>query len=137
MKTYKSKLGPELVIPIIIVFGGLTIKVVLEKSWIGIAFTFLVVSFISHMFITTKYRIEKENLNIKCGFLFNENIGIKTILKISETNNILSSAATSIDRLEIIYNKFDSVLVSPKDKKGFIDSLTEINPNIEVKYEKS
>ena len=35
-----------------------------------------------------------------------------------------------------MYNKYDTVLVSAKDKKGFINSLTEINPNIEVVYRK-
>ena len=47
----------------------------------------------------------------------NTNIDIKSIRKIIETYNPLSSPAASIDRLEIFYNKFDSILISPKDKK--------------------
>ena len=54
-------------------------------------------------------------------------------LKLTETNNLLSSPATSIDRIEILYNKFDIILVSPKDKSEFIKNLTAINSNIEVK----
>ncbi|MNG32447.1 hypothetical protein D3C84_1184630 [compost metagenome] len=73
-------------------------------------------------------------MNIKCGFFKSQNIGIKTILKISETYNPLSSPAGSIDRLEIVYNKFDSILISPKDKKAFIEDLKIINPTIEVNF---
>ena len=91
---------------------------------------------ISYLFLSIKYSIENENLNIKSGFLFNGNIDIKTIRRLSETNNILSSPAASIDRIEILYNKFDSVLVSPKDKMGFIKELTKINPEIGVKLKK-
>ena len=46
---------------------------------------------------------------------------------------MISSAAASLDRLEILYDTFGSVLVSPKEKMGFIDQLKEINPSIEVK----
>ncbi|WP_157802004.1 PH domain-containing protein [Flavobacterium sp. 1] len=84
------------------------------------------------MFFNIKYIIENESLKIGRG----SNIDIKTIRKISETYNPLSSPAASIDQLEIMYNKYDTVLVSAKDKKGFINSLTEINPNIEVVYRK-
>jgi len=38
----------------------------------------------------------------------------------------------SLDRLEIFYNRFDSVVISPEDKAGFIAELTKLNPEIEV-----
>lgn len=86
--------------------------------------------------MSINYKIEKENLNVKCTFLVNENIEINTIRKITETYNPLSSPAASIDRIEIFYNKFDSVLISPKKKKEFIEDILKINPNIEVIYRK-
>jgi len=54
----------------------------------------------------------------------------KDIRKIEETNNPLSAPALSIDRLEIHFNKFDSLLISPKNKKDFIADLQQINPEI-------
>ena len=84
-----------------------------------------------------KYKIDGENLNISCGIFGNQNIDINTIIKISETNDVSSSPAASIDRLEIRYNENETVLVSPKNKKGFIMNLLEINPNIEVNYRKN
>lgn len=137
MKVYKSKIGIELVIPISVLFSWIIYTSVIEKKWMGLFIIILTSVFICYTFLSIKYKIEKENLNIKCGFFGSKNIDIKTILKISETHNLLSSPAGSIDRLEIVYNKFDSILVSPKDKKAFIEDLKIINPTIEVNYRKS
>lgn len=136
-KVYKSKIGFELVIPLILVFGTVLFLTVSEKpSWLGVVILLPVILFVVHMFMTTYYTINGENLIVKCGFLFNKTIDINTIKKISETNNPLSSPATSIDRLEITYGKYDSVIISPKQKKEFIDNIILINPNIEVKFKK-
>lgn len=72
-------------------------------------------------------------MKIRCGFLFNKYIDIKTIKKITETNNPLSSPATSLDRLEITYGKFDSILILPKQKIEFINDIKSLNPNVEIK----
>ncbi len=134
MKNYKSKLGLELIIPISIIFGYALFELITEKSWFGVFIIFLIILFILSTFLSINYKIEKENLNVKCIFLVNENIEIKTIWKIVETYNPLSSPAASIDRIEIFYNKFDSILISPKKKKKFIEDILKINPNIEVIY---
>lgn len=84
------------------------------------------------MFLTTYYIINGNDLIIKCGFLFNKTIKIDTIKKIEETNNLLSSPAASLDRIEIGYNQYDSVMISPKDKLDFINQLVTINENINV-----
>ena len=136
MKVYKSKLGLELIIPIAVVFGIVLYMTIRDEKWIALGIILATISFICHVFLSIKYSIEKENLNIKCGFFINHNIDIKTIYKISETYNPLSSPAGSIDRLEIKFNKFDSVLISPKDKKAFINDLTLVNPTIKVQFRK-
>ncbi|MNT89404.1 hypothetical protein D3C72_2301220 [compost metagenome] len=85
------------------------------------------------MFSTTFYTIENEKLYIKSGFLVNISLEIKQIKKISETNTIMSAPAVSFDRLEILYNKFDTVVISPKEKVQFIEAIKKINPQVEVK----
>ena len=136
-KVYKSKIGLELVVPLILIFGTVLFLTVTEKpSWIGISILLLVIVFVVYLFKTTNYTVEGNSLTIKCGFLFNKTIDISSIKKISETNNPLSSPATSLDRLEINYGKFDAVIISPKLKKEFIDEITSLNPNVEVKYKK-
>lgn len=134
-KLYKSKIGLELVIPLVLIFGTVLALTISQKpSWIGIVILLPVMIFVAHMFMTTNYTIESDVLIIKCGFLFNKTIDIRTISKISETNNPLSSPATSLDRLEIMYGKFDSVIISPKQKTEFINDIKKLNPNVEVKY---
>ncbi len=136
-KIYKSKIGLELVIPLVLVFGTvLALTISQEPNWIGIVILLPVILFIVHMFITTNYIIESDKLTIKCGFLYNKTIDIKTIKKITETNNPLSSPSTSLDRLEINYGKFDSVIISPKQKSEFINDIKGLNLNVEVKYKK-
>lgn len=137
MKVYKSKLGLELIIPISLLFGIGLYMSFMDEKWIALGIILTTIAFICYIFLSIKYTIKKENLFIKCGFFNNHNIDIKTINKISETYNPLSSPAGSIDRLEIKYNKFDSILVSPKNKTGFIRSLKLINPVIEVQYRKN
>ena len=136
-KIYNSKIGLELVIPLVLIFGTVLVLTISGKpSWTGFAILLPVILFVVHMFLTTNYTIESDELIIKCGFLFNKTIDIKTIKKITETNNALSSPATSLDRLEIIYGEFDSIIISPKQKTGFINDIKRLNPNVEVKFKK-
>ncbi|MEG0697900.1 MAG: PH domain-containing protein, partial [Algoriella sp.] len=66
----------------------------------------------------------------KSGFLVNKKIDINSITKISKTNNPISSPALSLDRIEIFYNKYDSVIISPKNEQEFIQDLQKINSSI-------
>lgn len=135
MKTYKSKIGLELIIPLCILFSFTLFDLISRKIWIGVVIDLLIISIIIYIFQSITYKIENENLNIHCAFFLNKNIKIKTISKISETYNILSSpAATSMDRLEICYNEFNSIMISPKNKEEFIQNLIKINSNIEIKH---
>ncbi len=133
-KTYTSKIGLEFVVPLILVFGTVSIQYLsTHAGWKILIILLPVVLFVVHMFLTTNYKIEGNTLIIKSGFLFLKTIDINSIKKIKETNNPLSAPATSIDRLEITYGKFDSILISPKLKKEFIDHILSINPNVEVR----
>jgi hypothetical protein len=134
MVTYRSKIGPELFVPISIVFGVIVMIMIINEAWLGVLLILLIVAFVSHMLLTTYYVVEGYTLAIKCGFLYNLKIDISTIKKIKETNNALSSPAASLDRLEVSYGRFDDVMISPKDKAKFIGHLTQINPSIEVVY---
>lgn len=71
-------------------------------------------------------------VQIKSGLFFSKSLEIKSIKRIVETRNPITSPALSLDRIELIYNRFGSVLISPKDKKGFIQELIKVNPGIEV-----
>lgn len=93
-------------------------------------FMMVLFGFILHMFLNTKYTIKEEELQIQCGFIKYKPIKIQSMKKISKTNNIISSPASSFDRIEITYGKFEEIILSPKDKHKFADELLRINPDI-------
>lgn len=136
MKTiFPSKKGLELIIPLVLVFTFIGYQAYKEPKIVGIIIILLLVGFFVHLFVSTYYVVDGDRLYIKCSVFYNVSIGMNSILKISETNNPMSSPATSLDRLEIVYKKgefSDLIIISPKDKKGFIDLLLEQNPNIEI-----
>lgn len=78
---------------------------------------------------STRYKIDGNLLRIYVLVFQYKPIDITTITQIKETNNPLSAPAASLDRLELKQDT-KSILVSPKDKQGFIASLQRINPNI-------
>lgn len=127
---FRSKIGPEIITPVGVLIGGLFIVLLVTKAWAGLIVISCVITFIAHMFATTYYIIDGNELKVRSGFIINITIDINKITKIVPTRSILSSPAVSLDRLEIFYNRYDSVLVSPKDKEGFIAGLKAVNAGI-------
>ncbi|WP_420153406.1 PH domain-containing protein [Siphonobacter sp.] len=103
-----------------------------QGIWVGLGIILLCSLLIIHVFATTIYQMDTDTLRITSGFFFHECIEIKSIRKVSESRNILQSPALSLDRIELIYNRFDSILLSPRDKAGFVAELLKRNPTIEV-----
>jgi membrane protein YdbS with pleckstrin-like domain len=136
-KTYKSKIGLELLLPVVLVLGTvLLLSLTEEPAWAGVAILMPVILFVMHLFLTTNYTIEGDQLLIKSGFLFRKTVPIPSIRKINETNNPLSAPATSLDRLEIVFGKYESVLISPKQKLEFIQHIQSINPAVELRMKR-
>ena len=132
-KVYKSKIGLEIIIPILIILAFGFKNIINEPKVAPIILLILVLAFITFLLTSIKYTIENQNLNIKAGFLINQNINIMNIESIKKSKNILSSPAASLDRIEIIENNKNSILISPKNKIEFIEELKKINPQIYVK----
>lgn len=110
----------------------MSIKNILEGNLYGLIGLSAVVGLILIFSKTTRYIINENQLTVKSTWIVNERIVISKITKIEKSNSILSSPALSLDRLRIRYNKYDEVLISPKEKKAFIDELLKVNPNIEI-----
>ena len=132
-KIYTSKISLGILIFIILVFviSGFVIIDLNVKNNFGVAVYVLTILFIVYLFLTTNYTIyNQQTLIVKSGFLMNKKIDINSITKISKTNNPISSPALSLDRIEIFYNKYDSVIISPKNEQEFIQDLQKINSSI-------
>ena len=139
MKEFKSKVGYGILIPVLVLLFGVTLIPIINGASIRAILAMLaimlpIIAFILHMFYKTTYRINESNeLIIKCGLIFNSVVLISKIKSISRTRNPISSPAPSLDRIELKYGKWDSVLISPKDKQGLTNELLKINPNIDIK----
>ena len=128
MKIYKSKIDWWLIILILILFGYPIVDGILSKEYVlSLVFGLILIIFF-FLSKTIQYKIDGENLVI-----WKTKIDIKTIRKVYRTKNPLSSPAMSLDRIAIVYNKFDEVLLSPKERDEFINELLKINPNIDIK----
>ncbi len=102
--------------------GGLIIKIVMIFSALSIAW----------IWFGTYYEFLDDMMVVKCG-PFSERIKLSDIKSVKETRNPLSSAALSIDRLELRYGFSGMVLVSPKDKEAFIEMILNHNSGLIVK----
>lgn len=133
MKTeiiHKSKIGLEILVPIVIVLAAVTTIMVVNMIWIGLVVCGLVILFVTNIFARTYYKITDDHrLLIRCGVLESFDINVDDIEWIKKSNELTSAPALSVDRLEIGY-KGGRILISPKDKKQFVDDLKTINPKI-------
>jgi hypothetical protein len=105
---------------------------ILTSDYVALFFTLPIAIILVWVWFSTGYRVIGELLIIRSGPL-TKSIPIKDIEKITQTKNLVSSFALSIDRLEIIYgSNFGLTLVSPKDKQKFVFLLKSINPKIKA-----
>ena len=75
-----------------------------------------------------KYTIYSTHLLISCGIYGKERVEYHLIRQMKETKNPISSAAMSLDRLQIDYMEngyYQTVLISPVRKKEFIERLEQ------------
>lgn len=128
MKIYKSKLDWWLVVLILTVTVCPVVLAIMEREYAAIVISGFTLSLIGLTFYYTRYKIKGQQL-----IVWWTKIDINSIKKIEKSNSFLSAPALSLDRIEISYNKYDSILISPKDKQGFVDELLKVNPSIDVR----
>ncbi|MGZ3845661.1 MAG: PH domain-containing protein [Flavisolibacter sp.] len=132
-KTFKSKIDLLLLLPVLLVLIGVGVYMALNGILAGEIAVGLVLLFVLYTCWDTFYMFTNDNkLKIKSGFFYNREIYIKSIRKITPTKNRRASPALSSDRLEISYNRYGRVVVSPNRKSEFIKDLKEVNPRIRI-----
>jgi Bacterial PH domain len=132
-KTFKSKVDLLLLIPALFVLIGTGTFMVLKKILIGEIAVALLAALLVYIYINTLYELTGDNkLKIKSGVFFHREIYIKSIKKVKPTKDHTASPALSFDRLEIRYNRYGRVIVSPERPTEFIRELKEVNPRIQI-----
>lgn len=127
-----------LLIPVLFV---LTINILAEDStnfifFPAIGIFALLFGIILILFYTTYYEIQSEVLVISM-FFYKTKIKISGIRILKYSNSIIKTnlykPGFHHHGIEIMYDKYDDIFISPKNKEQFIAKLLEINPNIEIK----
>src|SRR4051812_45065776 len=119
-KTFKSKVDFLVLVPASILLITAGVYVIVNKIVIGEIAIALLVTFLIYVYFNTLYEVTGDNkLKIKSGFLFHREIYIKSIKKVKPTKNHVASPALSFDRLEIRYNRYGRVIVSPDKPTEF------------------
>jgi hypothetical protein len=106
------------------------IMTLVEKTWIGALFAFLVVSGWLSMYKALIYTITENTLIIRWGLFYRRTIDIRKITKLRKSSNSVTAPALSLNRIGILFG-VGAVLISPQNRETFIKKLREINPRIE------
>jgi len=125
---YKSKVDWWLIAVILIAFGYPIVDGILSKEYVLSAVFIALLVLFYFLAKSIQYKIDGENL-----IIWRTKIPIQSIHKVYRTRMPLSSPALSLDRIGIVYNKYDEIFISPKEREEFIKELLKVNPTIEVK----
>lgn len=130
---YKSKVDIWLVAVIVAVTIGPMIPVMVGGDvWMPLVVSGAVLLLALYFICSISYVIEASTLTVRCGVFHSGRYDIGKVHKIERTRSAISAPAASLDRIAV-YFKGDSwpLVVSPRDRAGFVKRLTEINPEIE------
>ncbi|PIB39389.1 PH domain-containing protein [Maribacter sp. 4G9] len=135
MKTYKSKISwGLLVVPMLLFLGIIVSMIVKGEEPSGILTTsgilLAVCLFILYLLMNTEYALDANTLYVKSGFVYRKHLDISRITSVKKTKSLFSAPAASLDRIQIAYDSFGILVVSPKDKENFVKDLLAINPDI-------
>jgi len=133
MKTYRTKTdfwlmgvivcGLALPTVLILLFalrvGGLAL-------WMSFVICVLPLASAAWSYFSMKYKVTSTAIYISGGF-FKRHVPLNEIKSVRNSRDPLASPAFSLDRLEIVYGANKRVLISPKDKNGFLRDIGWLN----------
>lgn len=130
---FPSKISWWLFGAILLILLGVSAKAIVNGSLTALIFMLPSVAFTGWLLRRTYYEVQPQThlLRVVSGPLTWQ-IPIASITRIQPSHNVLSSPALSLDRLKISYNRYDEILLSPRDKAGFVAALRQLNPQIQV-----
>lgn len=118
---------PMIAALIAVIWGYLTTK----EGLIGIILFVPFLFGVAWLWFTTGYEITEEHLVIKYG-PFRKRIDLQTVTSLRKTRSILSAPALSIDRIEILYDKYGYVFISPVRQQEFLALMKERCPQAKI-----
>lgn len=132
-REFKSKVGWWYHLVMIMVSAGCVATFLSTNVWAMVTML-LAAALTFHVFMNTWYRITADNfLVVHCSIFPEKRIAIADIETVEATTMPVSSYALSLDRLIIWTDGKPWMLVSPRNKKEFVNLLKRINPGITIK----
>ena len=134
MKRYNSKIDKGFVWFPSLILIAVALLLIVEKAWLGLPIVIAIALYLIDMCRNTHYSIEDRSLTIVAGRFYKVQIPISSITKIKPSRDPSKAPANSMDRLSIRYTKDGKkkeVLVSPENKEEFMQTLKDINGDIE------
>lgn len=107
------------------------LQLIAYNSLLGSVISGVLVGLLLWIWFKTGYKIESGKINIQFG-PFKKTIKIESIKKIHQVKHPFTAPALSIDRVEILYNKYEIITISPQNKNEFIRLLLLENPSIQI-----
>lgn len=133
-KVFKSGVSRGLVGFILTCYSACLVPLFFRDfSWTYIVVTIICISLCYgniKILSTCSYTISGTRLTVKFFVIYHQRYDIMKMTRIAPTRSIISAPAASLDRLRISMERRESVIVSPKDKKAFVNELIRINPKI-------
>jgi Mn2+/Fe2+ NRAMP family transporter len=132
-RVFKSKVGWWYHLAILLIAAG-CVASILKARIDAIIISLLIAMLVIHILLNTWYKITEDGMLIAhCSIFPEKKIAISEISAIGSTVMPISSYALSLDRLIIYKSDKYWLLISPVDKKEFINQLKKINPAIKFK----
>ncbi len=135
---FRSRIDPLLaglvVAPILGVIGLVVQRALVHgqsPSTVTVATLALSIGVIGWIFATTSYRFAEHELVVTSGPL-RVRVPFDKILRVTRTRSVLSAPALSLQRLEIVYEKHRTVVISPQDEAKFLATLHERAPRADL-----
>lgn len=133
MTKYKSKIDIGLILIVFCIIAISTVPMfVPEIAWLGIIIDLTVILIFLNIIYGTAYIIEEDMLTIRYGIFINKTIDIHDIVEVNKTKDMESSPALSLDRIRLKLKNKETVMISPKDRDGFINKICSINNKVDV-----
>ena len=127
---FKSAVGNWFYLAMVLMVGAAVAAFVLPfitdpsqpVAWLAVGIVLLALGLPFWMMVATDYQIDDGLLRIRSG-PFRWTLPVDAITSVEPSNSPRSAPALSIDRLQICYDNDRIILVSPKDKTGFLRAI--------------
>lgn len=132
---FKSKVDAWLVVLIVLIGLGSGAIALLEAdtgSWITVAVIVVICTAVLSMLYSIRYVVIGTQLQIYYTRTISSSYDLRELKSLRPTHNPLSAPAASLDRLELKFTRYRDILISPKDKAGFIALVKAINPEVRI-----